>query len=102
MSVAATLLHMCLHLRRNMSGDACHQCYFFQICVIGWVGSNCDCLYVKMVFLIFGASGSSWLHRKIEFLDVAIIIVYVHNWLTPNFNVLYVQVFKFISIFKFD
>jgi hypothetical protein len=54
MSAAATLLHKCLQLRLNMSGDACHRCYFFQICVIGWVGSNCDCVYVKVVFLILG------------------------------------------------
>jgi hypothetical protein len=74
MSDAATLLHKCLQLRRNMSGDDCQQCYFFQICVIGWVGTNCDCMYVKVVFLIFGASASSWLHRKLLFLDVAIII----------------------------
>jgi len=39
MSGAVTLLHHCLQLRRNMSGDACRHCYFFQICMIGLVDS---------------------------------------------------------------
>lgn len=56
------------------SSRACHQPHFFQICVIGSVGTNCDGLYVKLIFLIFGASGSSCLHRKLLFLDVI-----VHN-----------------------
>jgi hypothetical protein len=74
MSAAAALLHKYLQLRQNISRDACHQQYIFQICVIGLVGTNCDGLYVKLVFLIFGASVSSWLHRILLFLDVAIII----------------------------
>jgi len=73
-AAAAALLNMCLQLRQNISRDACHQLNFFQIRVIGWVGRNCDSLSVKVVFSFFGASGSSWLHRKLLFLDMAIII----------------------------
>ncbi len=74
MSTAATLLHKCLQLRRNMSRDACHQCYFFEICVIGWVGSNCDYLYVKVVFLIFGGQANPVAYTEKLFLDVALIL----------------------------
>jgi hypothetical protein len=54
MSAAATLLHNCSQLSNNISRDACHQRYLFQICVIDWVGTNCDGLYVKLVFLFLG------------------------------------------------
>jgi hypothetical protein len=46
---------------------------FFQICEVGWLATNCQCLYVH-VAIFFGVGGSNWLQRKYLFLDVAIII----------------------------
>ncbi len=57
-----------------MSGHGFHEAYLFEICVRGWEGTNCDGLYVKLVFKFFRASGSSCLHRKFFFLDVAFIV----------------------------
>jgi len=38
--------------------------FFFQICEVGWLTTNYECLYARVAFFWGGASGSNWVHRK--------------------------------------
>jgi hypothetical protein len=49
------------------------QCFFSQICEVGLLATNCQCLYAR-VAIFFGVGGSSWLQRKYFSSDVAMII----------------------------